>query len=95
MSDEILKEFDSKIYYTVTKIRNDCKQNHVAILLLSETNLDDSFPTAQFSLNGSSKPYRLDRSSSGGGILLYVRDEIPLRLLTDYKTEDNLELFSV
>ena len=49
---------------------------YVDILLLSETKLDDSFPTGQFSLNGYSKPYRLDRSSNGGGILLYVRDDI-------------------
>ena len=65
---------------------------YVDILLLSETKLDDSFPTAQFLLNGFCKPYRLDRSSNGGGILLYVRDDIPSRLLTDYKIKDNLEL---
>ena len=29
MSDEILKEFDSKIYFTVTKIRNDCKRAEI------------------------------------------------------------------
>ena len=68
---------------------------YVDILLLLETRLDDSFPTAQFSLNGFCKPYRLDRSSNGGGILLYVRDDIPSRLLTDYKIKDNLELFFV
>ena len=68
---------------------------YVDILLLSETKLNDSFPTAQFSLNGFCKPYRLDRSSNGGGILLYVRDDIPSRLLTDYKIKDNLELFFV
>ena len=68
---------------------------YVDILLLSETKLDDSFPTVQFSLNGYSKPYRLDRSSNGGGILLYVRDDIPSRLLPDYKIKDNLELFFV
>ena len=61
----------------------------------SETKLDDSFPTGQLSLNGYSKPCRLDRSSNGGGILLYVRDDIPSRLLTDYKIKDNLELFFV
>ena len=65
------------------------------VLEVSETKLDDSFPTAQFSLNGFCKPYRLDRSSNGGGILLYVRDDIPSRLLTDYKIKDNLELFFV
>ena len=68
---------------------------YVDILLLSETKLDDSFPTAQFLLNGFCKPYRLDRSLNGGGILLYVRDDIPSRLLTDYKIKDNLELLFV
>ena len=68
---------------------------YVDILLLSETKLDDSFPTAQFLLNGFCKPYRLDRISNGGGILLHVRDDIPSRLLTDYKIKDNLELFFV
>ena len=68
---------------------------YVDILLISETKLDDSFPTAQFSLNGFSKPYRLDSSSSGAGVLLYVRDDIPSRPLTDYKIKDNLELFFV
>ena len=29
MSDEILKEFDSKIYYTVIKIRNDRKRAEI------------------------------------------------------------------
>ena len=68
---------------------------YVDVLLLSETKLDDSFPIGQFSLNGYSKPYRLDRSSNGRGILLYVRDDIPSRLLTDYKMKDNVELFFV
>ena len=68
---------------------------YVDILLLSETKLDDSFPTGQFSLNGYSKPYRLDCSLNGGGILLYVRDDIPSRLLTDYKIKNNVELFFV
>ena len=37
----------------------------------------------------------LDCSSNGGGIPLYVRDDIPSRLLTDYEIKDNLELFFV
>ena len=68
---------------------------YVDILQLSEAKLDDSFPTAQFSLNGFCKPYKFDRSSNGGGILLYVRDDIPSRILTDYKIKDNLVLFFV
>ena len=47
------------------------------ILLISETELNDSFPLAQIRLDWFSKRYRLDRCSNGGGILLYIRDDIP------------------
>ena len=58
------------------------------ILLIPETKLDDSFPSAKFLLDGFSKSYRLDRCSNGGGILLYIRDNIPSRLLSiSNKTE--------
>ena len=60
-------------------------------MLVSETKLDDSFPTAQFWLDGFSKAYRLDRCSNGGGILLYVKDDIFSRLLTDHRLPDNNE----
>ena len=69
--------------------------SYAPVLLLSGIKLDGSFPTAQFPVNGFSKPCRLDNCLNGGGILLYVRDEIPSRLLTDYKIKDNLESFFV
>ena len=50
------------------------------ILLISETKLHDSFPTAQFLLNGFSKRY-VDWCLNGGRILLYIRDDVPSRLL--------------
>ena len=34
--------------------------NNLDVLLISETKLDDTFPTAQFLLDGFKKPYRLD-----------------------------------
>ena len=62
---------------------------HLDILLISETKIDESFPSAQFLLDGFSRPYRLDRYANGGGILLYVRDDIFSWLLTEYKLQDN------
>ena len=47
------------------------------IILLSEIKLDDSFPSAQFMLKNFGIPYRLDRHSNGGGLLPYVREDIP------------------
>ena len=54
---------------------------NVDILLISETKLDDTFPESQFSMEGFHLPYRKDRNSKGGGILLYVRDHIPSRMI--------------
>ena len=55
--------------------------------MISETKIDASFPIGQFLLNGYSTPFRLDRNAHGGGILLYVREDIPSKLLL---VEENL-----
>ena len=34
----------------------------IDILIITETKLDDSFPEAQFFIEGFLKPYRLDRT---------------------------------
>ena len=39
-------------------------QNKVDILLISETKLDETFPTRQFSIDGFTSPYRLDRHNA-------------------------------
>ena len=54
--------------------------NNLDILLISETKVDSSFPTAQFQIEGYAT-YRLDRNTNGGGILLYIREDIPSTLL--------------
>ena len=43
----------------------------VDILIVAETKIDASFPTAQFSAEGYHKPYRLDVSEKSGGFSLY------------------------
>ena len=54
--------------------------------MISETKIDDSFPLGKFLIGGFSKPYRLDRDLLGGGILLYVREDIPTNL-TEVETK--------
>ena len=39
--------------------------------MVSETQLDESFPQGQFKISGFSRPFRLDRNSNGGGIMLF------------------------
>ena len=64
---------------------------NIDILILVETKLDDTFPTSQFLIEGYLKPYRLDRNRNGGGILLYVREDIPSKELSKYKFPTDIE----
>ena len=50
--------------------------------MISETKLDERLPTSQFFMNGFSSPHRLDHNCNGGGILLYIREDIPSNLLS-------------
>ena len=63
----------------------------VSMMQVSETKLDDSFPTAQFLLDRFSKPYRLGCCSICGRIFLYVKDGISFRLLREHRLPDNTE----
>ena len=68
--------------------------NNIDLLLISETKLDDSFPTVHFQMKGFSVPYRYDRSVKGGGLLLYIREDITSKLLIS-KSKCNVETLSV
>ena len=65
--------------------------NNLDILLISETKVDSSFPTAQFQIEGYTT-YRLDRNANAGGILLYVRENIPSLLVN---SEMSIESFYI
>ena len=49
--------------------------------MISETKLDLSFCTGQFHSHGFSEPYRFDRNSNGDGMLLYIHEDIPSKLI--------------
>ena len=63
------------------------------ILMISETKLNYSFPEAQFYIEGFRTPFRLDRNKHGGGVLLYVRNNINAILLTDHVFPNDIEVF--
>ena len=56
---------------------------YVEILVFTETKSDDSFLNLQFSVDGFSEPFRIDRNRFGGGVMIYDRDDIPSKLLTN------------
>ena len=51
-------------------------KNVLDILMLQETKLDESFPTAQFSVDGFIL-YRVDHTDNSGGLMMLVREDLP------------------
>ena len=68
-------------------LSNSIKGN-LDILMISETKLDSTFPSNQFTIEGYAAPIRFDRNGRGGGIILYIRKDIPARLLTTSLPKD-------
>ena len=61
------------------------------ILIITETELDNTFSVSQFHIDGYSKLYRLGRNRNGGGIPIYVREDIPNGMLAKHNFPDNIE----
>ena len=62
--------------------------------MIPERKTNDSFPPGKFLIGGFSKPYRLDRDSLGGAILLYVTEDIPSNYLLEVETKP-IDIFYV
>ena len=65
-----------------TEIEYILTQNLMDFLFASETKIDSSFTNAQFHINDF-KLHRSDRNCHGGGILAYVRSDLPNRRRCD------------
>ena len=72
----------------VNSLRNkfDCLDQQITgnvdVFMVSETKLDNSFPVGQFLIDGYIPSIRLDRGIHGGGLMLFVREDIPCKLLS-------------
>ena len=66
-------------------------QGKVDVLVITETKLYSTFPTSQFLIEGYSEPYRFDRNRNRCGVLIYVREDIPSKLLTDHTLPHDIE----
>ena len=49
--------------------------------MVSETKLNESFPGGQFKITGLSRSFRFDCNSNGDGIVLFVRKDVPVKLI--------------
>ena len=63
-------------------------KHRVDYLAISESKIDDSFPVAQFDVQGYNI-FRQDNTSSSGGLIIYVRSDIPHRRLVNAECNKN------
>ena len=82
-------------HYNINSIRNKFYEMKIIlelqlcdILGVAETKLDKSFPMKQFCIDNY-KLYRQDRNSRGGGVMLYIKDTIPNRIIKEFSGERN------
>ena len=74
-------------HLNVNSLRNkftaveELRKGEIDIGLISETEIDESFPKQQFEINGYKK-IRRDRDSFGGGLIFYINEQIPSKVLT-------------
>ena len=51
-------------------------KDSIDFLLITESKIDDTFPVGQFQIEGFSRPIRLDRTRNGGGMIIFIRDDL-------------------
>ena len=66
-------------------------ESAIDILVVSETKIDASYPVAQFKINGFGAPFRLDRNKHRGGVMIYVRENIPCRQIPFHDKPSDIE----
>ena len=64
---------------------------NIDILVITETKLDDTFQLGQFYVEGFTMTYKLDRNCNGGGVIIYVREDIPSKILEKHKLPQDVE----
>ena len=79
-------------YLNINSVRNKIADVQIFIqnipldyLVLSETKLDESFPNAQFNLDGYELGARRDRYKNGGGLIMFVKRGIICKRISDFE----------
>ena len=66
--------------------------DNLDILVVEETKIDDTFSDESIKIPGyKHKPFRRDRTRRGGGIITYVREDIPSKILNLVDIPNDIE----
>ena len=73
----------NSIRWKFVEVREILDHELVDFLGISETKLSPSFIN-EFNVSNYCKPYRQDRNDRGGGVMVFIKDNLPHRLLSEY-----------
>ena len=85
MNRIVLAHLDINSLRKKLELLKDQIKGNLNVLTISKTKLDDLFPAGQFKISGYASPFRIDRNQNGGGILISVREDIPVKFLSSEK----------
>ena len=71
--------------YLLTKLKET-----LTLMSYLKHNISESFPNEQFKIPGYALPCRLDHNQFGGGIMVFVKEDIPSRVLSLNKSVESL-----
>ena len=57
--------------------------------MISETKIDEIFLVCQFEIYRFNTSFRVDRNQKGGGMMLYFREDLPAKLQSIDRTNEN------
>ena len=63
--------------------------------MVAETEIDDTFPMSQFISTGVATPFRFDRTGKRGGVLWFIRKDVPSNLLKTFYIYDHTESLTI
>ena len=96
-----IKNYNRIMVANINSLRNKFEMlseivaNNLELLLISESKLDSSFSFATVLIPGFCKPQKLDRSLNGDGVMLFTRENITIKVLSEIPVLEKLELMFV
>ena len=64
---------------------------NIDVWILKETKVGASFPKSQLKIDDYLRSFKYDRYQFGGGVLIYLRDDIPCKELSEHKFPIDIE----
>ena len=74
--------------------RNELIRNDFNIFVITDSKLYSYFPDSQFHILGY-RLFRKDRSKSWSGLMCYINQDLPVKIVTSYKFPKNLEILPI